>query len=191
MEKRTKRFSPESLKQNPNLPSGSFLHTTPPNFLAHIGAIIVQWSHTEESMMMLFQELLGFHRGMGVPAREIFFSITSAQQKIRILRKMLERSIYNANKDPEFDEVINEYENLNDIRNDYVHGLWVTHESGKVYLGVSSRSDFEFFVRREVELQELEAALKRMQLLQGRIGKVMSDSLKRYVDEMSKKAENT
>ena len=179
--KKLKRWNAEDfVKAMQKTKSGGYQQDLPAPFLAWLGASIIQWSHAEENMVRVFQELINADTG-AIPVREVFFSITSAPLKINILRKLLQRSSFNADKDDDYDVLINEYEKLSKVRNDLVHGLWWTHEDGGVYLSKSDTTGFSLTDAKEVKLEELEDIAKRIIAFKIRIDDVVRKSLiKRY-----------
>ena len=62
---------------------------------------------------------------------------------------------------------------MNDQRNKFLHGLWYTHESGKVYFVEESIDDLSVFHAREVTAQEIQALIDRMTALEDRVETVV------------------
>lgn len=114
-------------------------------------------------MIIILEDLLG--GGPGVPARQIFRSIVSNEARKKVMLGLLERAQINRSKDRFYDDIIAEFYSLNGIRNDYIHGLWATHESGRVFLTVESVDDFHFLAAREVKSTDLEATIEQMHKL--------------------------
>jgi hypothetical protein len=142
---------------------GTGLYNEP--FITLIGQIATQWPHVEDVMIGILSDLLGNApiRGRTTgPARQIFRAVLSNRARTKIMASLLEKASINRNKDPFYDDVIEEFDKLNGKRNAYLHGLWYTHGSGKVFLSEQSLDDFHFFDAREVKVGELEDVLDRM-----------------------------
>ncbi len=87
-----------------------------------------------------------------------------------MMTALLERGKINAGKSEIFEEVLAEFAALNIARNKYVHGLWVTHESGKVFLKEPTDDDLDYMPgSREVTAQELADFISRMGALVNRV----------------------
>ena len=41
------------------------------------------------------------------------------------MRALLQKAPHNAHLSKEYDEIIDEFKSINQIRNDYVHGVWM------------------------------------------------------------------
>jgi hypothetical protein len=105
--------------------------------------------------------------------RQIYRSIISPQSRIKVLRSLLQRTELNQRKDPIYDEVIDEFSSLNDQRNTYLHGLWHTHESGRVFFIEASQDEMSIFQNREVHLNEIDEFIDRLDALENRIANIM------------------
>jgi hypothetical protein len=162
-----KRWKP---KRQPSDPQGSFLtlgFAGHPLFASMIGEIAVIWPHIDDAMIHVFRELLNVTEEVAV--RPVYRSIVSPQIRMRILRNLLEESKSNTNKGGEFDEIISEFDALNDIRSRYLHGLWYLYEGNEAYLSSPKLDDFDFEVRRRVDPAELERVWARMRDFMGRL----------------------
>ena len=135
-----------------------------PIFTRLVGQIVALWPHIDEGMVHVFRELLGVTDE--TPVRAAFLSIVNAQARVRVLRNLLRQSRANATKGAAFDELIDEYVALNDLRNTYVHGLWSirkTAEEGEgMYLSSPVLDDANPPHHRPVSPEELQAAADRM-----------------------------
>ena len=101
-----------------------------------------------------------------LPTRQIFRAIVSQDARIKVLRAMLEQALINKEREEIYDEIIDEFEALNRNRNKLVHGLWSTHdETGRVFLANPGLDDFHFIAPRQVNLDELERVIRRMEAL--------------------------
>ncbi len=168
-----KRFSNIQPKPNPaSMPEGAYNGAiTNVEIGATFGRMASLWPHIEDSMINVLTELLGGNAAL--PSRQIFRSIVSAQARIKVMRSLLQRAELNDKKDAIYDEVINEFAALNDQRNKFLHGLWYTHESGKVYFVEESIDDLSVFHAREVTAQEIQALIDRMTALEDRVETVV------------------
>jgi hypothetical protein len=164
-----KRFSNIQPKHNrAGVPDGAYDGAiTNPAIGAAFGHMASLWPHIEDRMIDVLTELLGGNAEL--PSRQIFRSIVSAQARIKVMRSLLQRVELNDRKDQIYDEVINEFAVLNDQRNTFLHGLWQTHQSGRVFFVEESIDDISFFHAREVELQEIETLIQRMNKLEDRV----------------------
>jgi hypothetical protein len=168
-----KRFS--NIQPKPNatsMPAGSYnAAITNVAFGATFGHMASLWVHIEDRMIDVLTELLGGNAAL--PSRQIFRSIVAVQARIKVMRRLLQRTELNDKKDKIYDEVINEFAALNDSRNAFLHGLWYTHESGNVYFVEESVDDLSVFHAREVTAQEIEILINRMIELEDRIGTIV------------------
>jgi hypothetical protein len=141
-------------------------------FLVHLGAIATRWTHVEEGMTRILGDLLGVTDG-NIPLRQLFRSVVSAQVRITILRNLLENTQRNADKGPEYDELIHEFSAVNKLRNKYVHGLWSSRQDGGVYFAEPTTDDFWFLSVRKAKIEELQEVLIRINGLHGRFQKMI------------------
>jgi hypothetical protein len=127
-----------------------------------LGALVTAWPFLEEAMADIFRELVGATPNP-MPYRHILREIFSAQARIKLMRSLLEKHPLNMAKGDEYDKIIDEFESLNKLRNAYIHGLWSTHESGKIYLSSSEGDQAWFFDNeKEVRLKDIDNMLERM-----------------------------
>ncbi len=161
--KQIKRWAPFVLP--PQIPFGVFkcgIDNTA--YLSRLGKISSTWPHIEEFMMLVFSELVGT-QNPSAPVRQIYRSIINAQTRIAIMRKTLEESPYNKEKSEEYDQLIREFASLNTERNKYVHGLWLEHENGDIYLSSFSTDELWLQKSRKITIEELDSVIKRMESL--------------------------
>ena len=159
-------------------PDGTYDYAvTNAEFNRYIGEIISKWPHVEEQMVGVFAELLGVYAHK-VPMRQVFRSIRSQHTRITIMRNLLEETSLNAQKGIEYDEIIDEFASLNTARNRYAHGMWLTHESGAVFL---ADSEGEYFFTssepKEIKITELEDVLNRMKKFEKRVGSFVREEM--------------
>lgn len=138
------------------------------DFAASLGKMIGYWPHIEDRMIFILRSLIGSH-DQEIPSQQIFRAIVSQDGRIKMMRAILEQSPINRNKGAIYDAIIDEFESLNKARNNYVHGLWWTHESGRMFLHPASTSETGFFHQREVTLDEMNGVIVRMAKLWRRI----------------------
>ena len=131
-----------------------------PEFAVVLGDLVTYWPHLEEQMIDFFALLMG--ETQDFPARQIFRSIVAQSARVKVMKALLERTRTNRDKDEEYDRIVTDFAALNDLRNVYVHGLWLTHESSRVFLSELALDDFHFLKKREVRLEELKTARIRM-----------------------------
>jgi hypothetical protein len=165
-----KRFPVSSKKLDlSNVPSGGYAGgIQEPAFAAKFGEMASLWPHIEDKMIDVLTELLG--GDYELPARQIYRSIISPQARIKVLRSLLERTEMNQRKDKIYDEIISEFATLNNLRNTYLHGLWHTHESGRVFFIEASVDETSLFENREIHVEEIVSAIGKMTALENRIG---------------------
>jgi hypothetical protein len=174
--KRWKHFV-ERKRTTPLVSGHSSLGINNPNFLQRIGAVATAWPFLEEAMADIFRELVGAVPNQ-MPYRHILREIISAQARIKLMRSLLENHPLNMAKGADYDKIIDEFESLNKIRNAYIHGLWSTHESGKVYLSSPEGDQIWFFDNeKEVRLKDMDNMLERMRELKNSIRSVAMDGL--------------
>jgi hypothetical protein len=171
--KKRKRFSDiEAQFNTAYVPQGGYeTGITEQVFAAKFGNMATRWPHIEDLMIGVFTELLGGDASL--PTRQIYRSIISPQSRIKVLRSLLQRTELNQRKDPIYDEVIDEFSSLNDQRNTYLHGLWHTHESGRVFFIEASQDEMSIFQNREVHLNEIDEFIDRLDALENRIANIM------------------
>jgi hypothetical protein len=133
------------------------------------GQLCVAWPHFEDQMISVFRSLLGVQRGDSETARLLFTSIVNQKVRIDLMRVLLERGRQNKDRGMDYDFILSEFKQLNDLRNKYVHGRWWTHENGDTYLQ-SDNSVPSFQIRyRKVTARELEAFMQRLNGLWQRV----------------------
>jgi hypothetical protein len=165
--KAPKRFSSRPKPKLERVPDGRYdSGIREPHFAAKFGEMASLWPHIEDRMIDILTELLGGYSS--IPAHEIFRSIISVQARINVMRALLHRTELNDNKDQIYDEVIDEFNALNTLRNKYVHGLWQTNESGKIFFVEPSIDQKSVFESREMPVSEIEALIDRMNALDER-----------------------
>lgn len=128
-------------------------------YLRTIGQIATYFPLIENSMVEILGDLLGGDHGTG---RQVFYSITNQNIRIKVMTALLEKSSVNQKKDDWYDRVISDFAGISSSRNDYVHHIWWTHNSGRIFLAAPSVDDFSWHEGREVTLSELVGVADRM-----------------------------
>jgi hypothetical protein len=147
-------------------------------FARLFGLNISIWVHVEDLMIQVLQDLLG---NKSAPARQIFHSIVSNKARKVLMLACLQRSKINAKKTDVYETIIVQFSKLNAKRNAFLHGLWYTHESGRVFLSESAVDDFHYLNSREVKIEELEEMDKAMSVLSTTIMMRRSPSLAKLI----------
>jgi hypothetical protein len=168
-----KRFPVSSKKLDlSSVPSGGYAGgIKDPAFAAKFGEMASLWPHIEDNMIDVLTELLG--GDYGLPSRQIYRSIISPQARIKVLRSLLQRTEMNQSKDKIYDEILDKFSSLNDLRNTYLHGLWHTHESGRVFFIEASVDETSLFENRVVKIEEIVSAIRKMTELEDRIASLI------------------
>ncbi len=163
-----KRWSFPTSQEKINSPSGEYtfgIHNK--KFAQALGGLVGQWTRVEEEMIAILRILLGGERN--APAREIFNSLVSERMRYDLMKLLLEQTPINRNREPVYDEVLTEFWSLRGIRNDYVHGLWATHDSGKVFLSPRATNDLLYPRQRRISVKQVTHEAKRMRELTKKI----------------------
>lgn len=179
--KKPKR-APEQIIVGPSdpHPDGSYCNAiTNPGFSQLLGEIASLWPHVEEVMIAVLGDLCG-----GIDrdaARKMFRSIVNQKARIDMMKALLERARINRTKADDYDAVLDEFKALNDERNKYVHGFWLTHkESGRVFF--SEITDIDLVLpRREIKGPELQRIITRMENLIWKVYGLYSPGYLRFV----------
>jgi hypothetical protein len=145
-----------------NIPAGQYTGSIDdPAFLLRLGAIAVRWPHIEEAMISLFADLIGGDDAT-LTARQLSVPIFSVHRRLMLMKSMLENGRRNRDKQKEYDMLLEELEASNNLRNDYIHGVWNTHDSGKVFLHPPNVRMFPVTEAREVTTAELDQFIARL-----------------------------
>jgi hypothetical protein len=147
-------------------------------FALLFGQTVATWVHVEDQMIQVLQDLLG---SRSAPARQIFHSVVSNKARQSLMLACLQRSKINIRKTDLYEEMILQFSRLNSQRNSLVHGLWYTHETGRVYLSAGAVDDFHYIDAREVKIEELEGMNKAIGVLSNAIHMRRSPSIARII----------
>jgi hypothetical protein len=96
-----------------------------------LGQLVAYWTWVEEQFIEFLGVLLGDRQ---LPSRQIFRAIRGERARIEVLTALLEHARQNKDKGAEYDRVIADFDRLNRRRNAYVHGMWMVHDTGRVFL---------------------------------------------------------
>ena len=91
-----------------------------------------------------------------------------------MMKNLLRQFIGNYKKDHLYDRVIDEFQSLVNLRNDYIHGLWWTFEDERVFLQVENVNQQSFKNLREIKIEELTSFLARASALRGLISQIVT-----------------
>jgi hypothetical protein len=178
MTKPIKRF-PGPRPVGRHLPLGNYHHGLKnESVAAELGYAIAYWVHVEDMMVSVLQDLLGSKRS---PARQIFHSLISNKVRRQLMTACLEKAELNARKTDIYEIIITRFSDINDKRNKLIHGMWFTHESGRVFLSESAMDDTHFGDAREVEAGELKDMVRQMTILASVINSRRSPTLARII----------
>jgi hypothetical protein len=134
-----------------------------------IAALLVQlcvaWSHFEDQMISVFHDLLGNPQGDIETARLILTSLVNQKIRIDLMQALLEYSRLNRDKGEVYDEILDEFRKLNNLRNRYVHGLWWTHENGDTFLQSDNSVPLTHVKYQKVTVKDLQSFLTRLNAL--------------------------
>jgi hypothetical protein len=155
-------------------------------FAALFGQTIATWVHVEDLMIQVLQDLLG---SKSAPARQIFHSIISNRARKMLMLACLQKARINIRKTDLYENMISQFSAINATRNTFLHGLWYTHESGRIFLSESAVNDFHYTDAREVKIEELEDMNKAMAILANTITHRRSPSLARLISSSHKPQE--
>jgi uncharacterized protein YpbB len=147
-------------------------------FAARLGQTVATWVHVEDLMIQVLQDLLGSKQA---PARQIFHSVRSNEARKKLMTDCLQKARTNERKTDLYENIISQFSKLNRKRNTLLHGLWYTHESGRVFLSESALDDFHYADAREVDIEELEDMNKAIAVLVSTITHRRSPSLARTI----------
>jgi hypothetical protein len=127
---------------------------------ALVGRIVGAMPQVEELMADLTARLLG---DQGAAGRAVFRGLAGDEQRLRVLRALLEQGTANVAKGGDYDAAIACYAAERRRWRAYVHGLWYTHENGRTFLAAPGGAEAaSFLVAREVKTAELDMELARL-----------------------------
>lgn len=174
--KRVSRYSAPELEKIES--ERATLACTDPEILERVGYIATYFPQLEETMSKVFAVLMGTEDE--VAAGYIFRAIVAQQGRIKMMDRLLASPI-NADLDDFYDQALTEFEKLNKLRNQYLHGLWRTRDTGEVLLSVPTGEPLAAFrTGRKVSSKELDDVIERM-------GKLNIDVLMRTGVELAQR----
>lgn len=136
-------------------------------------ALVTEFTYVERAMEHVFCRLLGTDNQT---VSHLCRKIMSASALVQMMRTLLHNSRHNASKSPVYDEIINEFEEVSQLRNQYVHGLWECGDDGEIYV-VRPREDpyaLGSLVAKRFDRTEMAATRKRILDLWTRIYRDMA-----------------
>lgn len=146
------------------------------DFVLAIGRIVTFFPLLERSMSEVMSELIG---GYDAPVRQIFYSITDQQARINVMRSLLEEAQVNQGRGATWDFIIDDFAAISESRSEYAHGIWWTHETGRIFLESPNPSSRSPFSKREVNLNELNTVIDKMNDLASRLHDVIIERLEK------------
>ncbi len=139
------------------------------DFVLAVGRIVTYFPLLERGMSEVMAELIG---GVDPPVQQVFYSITNQQARIKVMRSLLQEAQLNQDKDASWDQLIDDFASVSGSRSDYAHGIWWTHNSGRIFLEQPDPSYSQVFNKREVNLNELNHVIDKMSDLESRLRQV-------------------
>lgn len=135
---------------------------------AVFAAVVSEFVHLEQAMEFVMSRLLGTENNA---AGHVCRSIFSPNLRVGIMRALLERAPHNADKPDAYDEIITEFKEVSELRNDYVHGRWETDDNGHLYLVRPAKDPYGLgmLVSEKFEMSEMEDVRRRIMDLWSRI----------------------
>ena len=79
---------------------------------------------------------------------------------------LLEHSRQNRNKGRGYDDILKLFGKANDTRNEYLHGLWYTHESGETFLQKPTVDQMGLGPMKPVTAKAMDTYIKQLMQLQ-------------------------
>jgi hypothetical protein len=135
---------------------------------ALFAALVTEFTYLEKAMDRVFSRLVGTD---DQTASQLCQKIMSASARVQVMRALLHHSKRNADKGDVYDELIDEFEAVSFLRNQYVHGLWETADDGELYL-VRPRDDpyaLGALVAKRFDIEEMAGARARILGLWSRV----------------------
>lgn len=172
--RKTKRFSLERWKQEywggVQKGSGHFsVALDSPEFGNQFALLVTEFTHLEFAMERVLGVLLQVD---STTAAHVMRSILSVKARIAMMRAVLQRARHTATFPDEFDDILDEFQSINSLRNDYVHGRWFTDiNTGTVYIIKPNEDPLiaDMSAMNEIKVSELEVVRNRIVQLQLKI----------------------
>lgn len=145
-----------------NLRSGSAdLGLHDPETAIVFAALVTEFTYVERAMERVFCRLLGTD---DQTASQLCHKIMSASALVQMMRTLLHHSRHNATKSPVYDDIISEFEAVNRLRNQYVHGLWECGDNGEIYVVRPGADPYALgnLVAKRFDRTEMAATRKRI-----------------------------
>ena len=134
---------------------------------------VTSFTYLEEDMEKFLAYLMDVDEDIASHAMR---SITSPQSKIKLLKNILERSRINTHKSQDFDDIINEFQLINTLRNNIVHAKYqVKEDTGEIYW-LDIKKDtmlLDHAAFEKFDVSEITTAQKRMLELKIKISRTI------------------
>lgn len=124
--------------------------------------LVSEFVFLEQAMEVVLSRLLGTNNNA---ASHICKKILSPGVRVGMMRALLENAPHNKDQPDFFDEIITEFNEVNTLRNHYVHGKWETDEdAGQLYLVRPNDDDYALgtLIAEEFDLSEMRTTRQRI-----------------------------
>jgi hypothetical protein len=175
--KKIKRHNPKfkSLWDR-DAPTGHFSGVIGDPAIGHaVASLAAGFVHLENAMAMVLAVLLGSDDN--VMAGYVMRAIKSPKGRIDLMRNLLELAPSNKGLPADYDDILDEFWDLNGLRNDFVHAEWWTHSEGSVYATFFDKHGMGLVNGRKIEATEITDIIGRMNTLVMTILRVAFDTL--------------
>lgn len=141
---------------------------TIPEYCIAFAEVVTDFVFLEERMATVLASLMG--ASDPVAANYVLQSISSPTARYKVMKKLLEDAKLNEEKDRIYDQILEDFKNISDQRNGYVHGRWWTSAAGEVVLDNTLDPNEPFQNARSVPIEEIRGLASRVTSLQETIG---------------------
>ncbi len=154
-----------------------------PEFGHEFALLVSEFTHLEIDMERILARLL---RVDNITAAHVMRSILSVKARIEMMRAVLQRARHTAAFPKEFDEILNEFADINKERNRLVHARWYTDiNTGTVYI-IRPNDDpmlLDMAAMTEFKLSEIKEVRTRLLDLFRKISRVVAQDIERAPPE--------
>jgi len=134
-----------------------------PKYSLALAAIVSGFPHLEGMMGHLLAVLLGLDDTEIDTAGYVLRAIKSPSGRTDIMKDLLELSPRNVGLGPEYDEILKEFRAVSRLRNEYVHGLWFTHNEGtEILLAIRDEHGWGLLAAAPVKIEDMELVSVRI-----------------------------
>lgn len=109
-----------------------------PEIAIQFALFVTEFTHLENWMGRIASLILGTDEST---TTHVMSAVVSANARIELMRRCLERARRNSDKPHSFDEIINRFELLNALRNKVVHAQYTTRQDSNEVLWKTRGSD--------------------------------------------------